>query len=41
MTEDLEPNKAESGDFAKLKSVPPGTGGKIARVTIVDRKSVV
>jgi RND family efflux transporter MFP subunit len=35
MTEHLEPNKAESGDFAKLKSVPPGTGGKIARVTIV------
>jgi RND family efflux transporter MFP subunit len=35
MTEDLEPNKAESGDFAKLKSFPPGTGGRIARVTAV------
>src|SRR3984885_2988405 len=35
MTEDLEPNKAESGDFAKLKSVSPGTGGRIARVTAV------
>src|ERR1700722_14931749 len=35
MTEDLEPNKAESGDFAKLKSVSPGGGGRIARVTAV------
>src|ERR1700733_2936674 len=35
MTEDLELNKAESGDFAKLKSFPPGTGGRIARVTAV------
>ena len=35
MTQDLEPNPAEPGDFAKLKSVPPGTGGRIARVTTV------
>ena len=35
MTQDIEPNPAESGDFAKLKSVPPGTGGRIARVTTV------
>ncbi len=35
MTNDLEPNPAESGDFAKLKSVPPGTGTRIARVTAV------
>ena len=28
MTEDLEPNKAESGDFAKLKSCPAWNGGK-------------
>lgn len=35
MTQDIEPNPAEPGDFAKLKSVPPGTGGRIARVTIV------
>lgn len=35
MTQDLEPTPAEPGDFAKLKSVPPGTGGRIARVTTV------
>ena len=35
MTQDLEPTAAEPGDFAKLKSVPPGTGGRIARVTTV------
>jgi RND family efflux transporter MFP subunit len=35
MTQDLEPNSAESGDLSKLKSVPPGTGTRIARVTAV------
>ena len=35
MTQDLEPNLVEPGDFAKLKSVPPGTGARIARVTTV------
>jgi RND family efflux transporter MFP subunit len=35
MTEDLKPDTAESGDFAKLKGVPPGTGARIVRVTAV------
>ena len=35
MMHDLEPNTAESGDLSKLKSVPPGTGTRIARVTAV------
>jgi RND family efflux transporter MFP subunit len=35
MTQDLEPNPAEPADSAKLKSVPPGTAGRIARVTTV------
>jgi membrane fusion protein, multidrug efflux system len=35
MTQNLEPNTAESGDLSKLKSVPPGTGTRIARVAAV------
>jgi RND family efflux transporter MFP subunit len=35
MTQDLKPDTAESGDFAKLKGVPPGTGARIVRVTAV------
>jgi RND family efflux transporter MFP subunit len=35
MTKDLEPSAPKADDFAKAKSVPPGTGARILRVTAV------